>query len=67
MIRRVLTVDEFCTAHAMTRGLFYKLRSQGQAPETIKIGRKTLITEEAAATWLRSLSAQAQAPQGGAA
>ena len=66
MTRRVLTVDEFCTAHAITRGFFYKLRAQGQGPDTIKLGRKTLVTEEAASAWLKATAARQLNPQGSA-
>lgn len=67
MDKRVWTVDGFCSAHELTRGMFYKLKAQGKAPETIKLGRKTLITEEAASQWLRSLSGNAEKATPGAA
>jgi hypothetical protein len=48
------SVDEFCTAHAISRAMFYKLRADGRAPRTMSVGARTLISYEAAADWRRS-------------
>lgn len=49
------TVNEFCSAHNITRGYLYRLWREGAGPRKIKIGRKTLIAGEDAASWRRSL------------
>jgi predicted DNA-binding transcriptional regulator AlpA len=48
------SVDEFCSAHAISRAMFYKLRADGRAPRTMSVGSRTLISYEAAADWRRS-------------
>jgi predicted DNA-binding transcriptional regulator AlpA len=51
------TVDDFCTAHGISRGLFYQLVKRGEAPKTFKIGRCTRISETAAVDWVASREA----------
>ena len=60
--KRVWSVDEFCAAHEISRASFYKLRAQGEAPATFKLGRKTLITDSAASDWLRAVSGEGSKP-----
>lgn len=46
------TVQEFCAAHGgFSRPFFYSLLKQGKGPRLMKVGRRTLITAEAAAEW----------------
>ncbi len=47
----VETVDEFCKSNRISRAFFNKLRTSGQAPDLIKIGRRVLIAAEASAEW----------------
>jgi predicted DNA-binding transcriptional regulator AlpA len=47
----VLTVDQFCEVHSISRAFFNKLRKQGQAPDLIRVGRRVLISDEAAGAW----------------
>lgn len=53
------SVSDFCHAHSISRSLFYKLQREGKAPKVLKIGRRTLITTEAAAEWRQSMEATA--------
>jgi len=46
------SVDDFCTAHHISRALFYKLVKKNEAPKTFKIGRCTRISATAAAEWI---------------
>lgn len=50
------SINNFCTAHDMSRGLFYDLLKRGDGPEILKVGRRTLITIEAAEQWRKSYS-----------
>ena len=52
--RRAFTLNGFCEAHGISRAMFYKLLKAGQAPRLAKVGSKILITNEAAAEWLRA-------------
>jgi len=55
----VFTVASFCEAHKISRALFYKLRSEGRAPHTFNIGRRVLISREAAQAWLARMEGTA--------
>jgi predicted DNA-binding transcriptional regulator AlpA len=52
-VRRAFTIQEFCKAYGISRALYYKLLKAGEGPRIAKIGSKTLISDEAAAKWLR--------------
>lgn len=45
------SVNEFCKTNGISRSLFYKLQRQGNGPQIMKVGRRTLITPEAANLW----------------
>jgi hypothetical protein len=49
----VFTVDEFCTAHRISRAGFYKLKKRGNdgVPPVFHVGKRTLIDAEAARQW----------------
>lgn len=53
-LRLALSIREFCEAHGISEGFFYKLKKQGEGPREMKIGARTLITFEAAAKWRRA-------------
>lgn len=44
-------VNSFCESFGISRSMFYKLQRQNKGPRLMKIGRRTLITSEAAAEW----------------
>jgi hypothetical protein len=54
------SVPEFCTAHRISRALFYLLQRDGRAPAVIKAGRRTLISAESAARWRAAMEAATQ-------
>jgi predicted DNA-binding transcriptional regulator AlpA len=49
-----LSIPEFCQAHGISEGFFYKLKKQGEGPREMKVGARTLITFESAAEWRRA-------------
>lgn len=51
------TVNEFCATHRLSKALFYKLPLEHR-PAVIKLGRRTVISREAAAEWRRRMEAQ---------
>lgn len=62
-----VTIAQFCSAHGLGRTSFYHLVKQGKAPRLMKVGRRTLISSEAAADWRRDMErATAEAAQAGA-
>jgi len=50
-----LSIGEFCKAHNISRSKFYLLLDEGKAPRIMKIGRRTLISLEAACAWRRTM------------
>jgi excisionase family DNA binding protein len=55
----MFSVAEFCEAHRISRGTFYKLLGEGRGPTAVKIGRRTLISNEAAEDWRRRMEQEA--------
>jgi predicted DNA-binding transcriptional regulator AlpA len=53
MTAHAMTVDEFCQSHRISRGTFYNLLKSDQGPAVMKVGSRTLVSEEAAAEWRR--------------
>jgi hypothetical protein len=49
------SVQSFCRAHSISRALFYKLAAQGRGPQVFHVGRRVLISTEAAAEWRRQM------------
>ena len=59
MNHQAFTVAQFCAAHGnMSRTLFYELLKQGRGPVTFKLGRKTLISNHAAADWVKRMESE---------
>ena len=61
--RLALSIPEFCEAHGISEGFFYKLKKQGEGPREMKVGARTLITFESAAEWRRTREHQHGRPQ----
>jgi hypothetical protein len=53
----LLTVDEFCRRHRVSRQVFYRRREE--MPRTFTIGARRYITREAAARWREEREQQA--------
>jgi predicted DNA-binding transcriptional regulator AlpA len=56
--RLALSIREFCEAHGISEGSFYKLKRQGEGPREMKVGARTLISFESAAEWRRAREAK---------
>ena len=50
-----MTIAEFCASFNISKALLYKLIKIGQGPRLFKVGRRTLISLEAATDWQRKL------------
>ena len=55
------TIKTFCLAHAISEGLYFKMKQLGLAPREMKIGKLVLISHEAAHEWRRQREAAAAA------
>jgi len=53
-------VQAFCLAHHISRAFFYKLLDQGKGPRVMKVGRRLLISREAAADWRRAMEQESR-------
>ncbi len=52
-----LTIPEFCQRAGFSVRHFHRLTAIGEAPKTVRIGRRRLILEETARAWLRAREA----------
>jgi excisionase family DNA binding protein len=59
MSSMMFSVAEFCHQHGISRGTFYKLLNERRGPKAVKIGRRTLISCEAAEEWRRRMEREA--------
>jgi hypothetical protein len=65
--RGAFTIDEFCSAHGFRPTLYYALRKDGEGPTEIRVGRRVLITVEAAERWRAERTAASSNTSGDAA
>ena len=54
-LRSAISVDGFCREHSISRAHFYNLLKRGQGPAVMKVGKRTLISDEAAVAWRRAM------------
>ena len=50
-----MSINVFCHAHGISRAMFYKLRDAGEAPDVFRVGRRVLVSAEAAERWRHRL------------
>lgn len=55
------TVPQFLASHNVSRTHFYALVADGRGPRLMKVGRRTLISVEAAAAWRARMEAETAA------
>jgi predicted DNA-binding transcriptional regulator AlpA len=60
----VFSVPAFCEAHGISRGYLYQLWSEGAGPRRMKVGRRTLISRDAAAAWRRRMEEETARSEG---
>src|SRR5215510_11506288 len=53
------SIREFCAAHRISQSMYFKMRNLGLGPREMAVGRRTLISIEAAADWRREREADA--------
>jgi hypothetical protein len=51
--RLAFSILEFCDAHGISEGFYYKLKDQSKGPCEMRLGKRTLVTFESAAAWRR--------------
>jgi predicted DNA-binding transcriptional regulator AlpA len=60
LFKQSFSVKEFCQLHAISRSFFYLLRERGSAPRIMKVGKRTLISADAAAEWRKDMEQAAR-------
>jgi predicted DNA-binding transcriptional regulator AlpA len=55
--RAAYSIMEFCHAYGLGRSTFYRMQAAGLAPRTLAIGRRRIVTKEAATDWCHRLEA----------
>jgi predicted DNA-binding transcriptional regulator AlpA len=58
MNKPAYSIPGFCADHHLSKAFLYKLIKEGKGPRLMKIGRRTLISSEAAAEWRAQMEAQ---------
>jgi hypothetical protein len=51
--RAAFTVPEFCDAHRISQAKYYEMKKEGWGPIEMEVGRRRLISSEAANVWRR--------------
>ncbi len=52
---KAYSIDQFCQAHGLSRSYFYLLLARGKGPRLMRVGKRRLISDEAAAEWRRHM------------
>ena len=52
------SIEQFCSDHNIAKGTFYNLQKEGIGPDTFTVGRRRLISKEAAARWRQKMEQQ---------
>ena len=55
MTKPVYSIPSFCDDHHLSKAFLYNLIKKGSGPRLMKIGRRTLISAEAAAEWREAM------------
>jgi len=53
------TVEEFCRAHRISSATYYEMKKAGLGPDEMEVGRRRIISIEAAARWRKAREAAA--------
>jgi predicted DNA-binding transcriptional regulator AlpA len=49
------SIEEFCDDNGISRAMLYVLLKRGEGPAIMKVGRRSLISAEAAVAWRRAM------------
>ena len=52
------SIDTFCERYGFSRGHYYNLKEQGKTPREMKLGRRKIITDDAATDWEKEREAE---------
>jgi len=55
--RTGFSIDEFCFKNGFSRATYYNLKTDGQAPDELRVRGKIIITNESERRWLKRMAA----------
>jgi predicted DNA-binding transcriptional regulator AlpA len=55
---RAYSIDQFCRAYGVGRDMYYAMLKNGTAPQCMTIGKRRLISLDAAARWQEAREAE---------
>lgn len=55
-MQSALSVKRFCEMFGISRSFFYKMLKEGKGPQIMKIGKRTLVSSEAAEEWQKKMT-----------
>lgn len=55
MEKATYTLAQFMDLHNVSRSNFYRLQRAGKAPRLMRVGRRVLVSAEAAAEWRKRI------------
>lgn len=53
------TIEEFCQAHRFSRSQYFTMKKAGEGPREMAVGKRRIISPEAAVEWRREREAMA--------
>jgi hypothetical protein len=54
-------IEEFCAAYRLSPSMYFKLKTEGKGPTEMQVGRRRMISFEAAEQWRREREATSPA------
>ena len=59
--RDAFSIPEFCLRHGFSQAKYFQIAAAGEGPRVMRVGKRVLISKEAAADWRMSREAAAAA------
>jgi hypothetical protein len=60
--RKASSIPEFCYENGISRSHYYVLKALGLGPHEMRLGRRVLVTTDAAEEWRRAREAETTPP-----
>jgi hypothetical protein len=52
--RDAFSIAEFCNRHGISQSKYFQIAAEGQGPRVMRVGKRVLISREAATEWRRA-------------
>jgi len=60
--RDAFTIPEFCRRHGFSQSKYFEIAAAGEGPRVMRVGKRVLISREAAGAWRRAREAASCSP-----